>query len=198
MYSVSVTCSDHKNCSMRVRLGPPDSDCFYAEKMNKSREQINECQQNANYAEFEFADDAIDMDKKGNLNQTKNRQTASCNKEQNPYITVNGKEELPCVHEIKYYMKENNTNGVKEIFECHSNKAINKNKPVINKNFNGNFNKINMRNVYSYCTLPKNKKKINYAKYNPIRHINPPKRITPDGTHIYYWCDIPKKDICGK
>lgn len=215
MYSVSVRCSDHKKCALRARLGPPDSDCCNAEKMNKSHRRIKESQQNANYAEFEFADDAISLDKEGEneilpnscvnnenaLDWTDNSEIESKNKDKR-YITVNGKEELPCVHEIKYYVKENNAYGTKEIFECHqipSNKIVNKNNSKINnKNLNGNFNHVNMRNIYSYCTLPKVKKKVNNCtKNHVVKHIIPPKRITPDGTHIYYWCDIQKKD-CGK
>lgn len=210
-----MRCSDPKRCAQRARLGPPDNDCSYSINISKllndsetnlnedknqttTQRNIQESQQNANYTECEYADDAINLEKKDvsdcisscSFNRTVFNEAAK-----NPYITVNGKEELPCVHEIKYYLSENMTQ-IEKISESEilGNQIINnRDRNKIRKNINGNYNQVNVKNIYSYCTLPKNKKKVTCPKYW-LRHANPPKRVTPDGTHIYYWCDIHKKN----
>ncbi|XP_056638136.1 uncharacterized protein LOC130446095 isoform X1 [Diorhabda sublineata] len=168
----SMRCSDHKKCSERARLGPIDSDCAFAIRTCRSN---NKKSRNANYTECEMADDAISLDKKG-ITTTDNK---CYDHVKNMYITVSGKEELPCVH---YFA--DNTN--KEL-------SVNSKDGIVKfrKNVNGNYNLISMKNIYSYCTLPKSRRKVNGRKLS--RHF-PPKRITPDGTHIYYWCDLNKED----
>ncbi|KAJ8945439.1 hypothetical protein NQ318_009895 [Aromia moschata] len=207
-----MRCSDPGKCAQRARLGPPDNDCALSIKiatmLNEDkaevREKIKESQQNANYTEFEFADDAI------SLNTTK-KETHDCggspvagvtnDTAKNPYITVNGKEELPCVHEIKYYLADDETDiqnryvkKLSDVKSLRSDIVNNRDRDRGRRNLNGNYNQVNVRNVYGYCTLPKNKKKSSCPKYW-LRHVDPPKRVTPDGTHIYYWCDMQKK-IC--
>lgn len=136
---------------------------------------------------------------------------------ENPYVNVNGKEELPCIHEIKKYRisdnkltKKSSTSSSssspvptpKMIDDCNStrnncktDKYIKNNEQIktFNKNLDGNYNKVCIKNIYSYCTLPKNKKIVNNDKLCLRNFVTPPKRVTPDGTHIYYWCDLHKK-----
>lgn len=45
----------------------------------------------------------------------------------------------------------------------------------------------------SSATLPRTSKQ---SYYNKVLHLVP-KRRTPDGTNIYYWCDLPKKALKG-
>lgn len=203
MYSISVRCSDHKKCSERARLGPPDSDCLLNEKSSKKdRKKMKDSQGNSNYAECEFADDAINLDKKhANSYSTSLYDELGAKDEYNQCITVNGKEELPCIH--KYYFKDTSSKKDDDMIlknadhspAIHNKLSLNKDK--INRNLNGNFSKGTMKNVYGYCTLPKNKKKSSNSKMF-LKHIIPPKRITPDGTHIYYWCDVQKKQNSGE
>lgn len=111
----------------------------------------------------------------------------------NPYITVNGKEELPCIH--KYYLK--NISMKTDVGK------ISKTEPSFDKTMTDKIiRNVNvhscLRQVYGYCTLPKTrKKKICNPKYL-FKNIVPPKRITSDGTHIYYWCDVQKIENTGK
>ncbi|KAJ8922859.1 hypothetical protein NQ315_007894 [Exocentrus adspersus] len=182
-----MRCSNPNKCAQRARLGPPDNDCPYSinvsklfkdtqanideEKLQANTHQKNmkESQQNANYTECEFADDAISLERK---------------------------KELPCVHEIKYFLSDNLAN-VEKLSDTKliRNDIIvnNRHRCSLRKNVNGNYNPVTVKNIYSYCTLPKNKKKAACPKYW-LRHVNLPKRVTPDGTHIYYWCDIHKKN----
>jgi len=46
----------------------------------------------------------------------------------------------------------------------------------------------------SSATLPRTAKQ---SYYNKVLHLVP-KRRTPDGTNIYYWCDLPKKALKGQ
>lgn len=187
----SLRCSDHQKCSERSHLGPIDSDCAFGNKMCKTNKTIKETQQNANYAEYELADDAISFDKKSNTECILSN-SYQYDHAKNLYITVSGKEELPCIHEIKY-MSDNkaDTKNVSEKLEFAANKVIKER--VKNETNNGNLNRLNTKSIYSFCTLPKSRRKDSDQK-NFSRHIVPPKRVTPDGTHIYYWCDLNKKD----
>lgn len=57
-----------------------------------------------------------------------------------------------------------------------------------NGNDDGRFDRLNR----AYSTLPKMKNKLNVPNVmRPLRKV--PMRTTPDGTNIYYWCDVPKK-----
>ncbi|XP_028133730.1 uncharacterized protein LOC114328942 isoform X1 [Diabrotica virgifera virgifera] len=177
----SMRCSDHKLCAERARLGPIDSDCAFA--VRACRANKKRAAENANCAEYELADDAICLDRKTDCILA----NAKCfDHAKNMYITVSGKEELPCVH----YIQDNNL--TKDIDKEEI--AINKERTVkCNRNVNGNYNHLNsMKSIYSYCTLPKSRRKSEQKML--LKHIIPPKRVTPDGTHIYYWCDLNKKD----
>lgn len=168
----------------------------------KAKKKVKEVRENSNYAEFEFADDAISLNNENFDDRPPSSASIGSNKSQhetsfteNPYITVNGKEELPCVEEIKNYnypLKE-----VKTESNCNNKKV-----QVVNDNiqsrlkFDGNYNKLAISKIYSYCTLPKRKNGNNQK--GVFHSVVPPKRITPDGTHIYYWCDLQKKCANGK
>lgn len=196
MYSVSVRCNKQKQCSGRARIGPPDHNCLVTEKSPKKDEgKTQTTKENANFSEFEFADDAISLDKKYLNSCFTNPNSGVVIKDECiPYTTVTGKEELPCIH--KYYLKH--TLPVKDI-ETMTNNSDNfqlmyidkcmVNKDKINKNLNGN---PIMKEVYGYCTLPKYRKKKICNSKDILKYMNLPKRITPDGTHIYYWCDVKK------
>lgn len=62
---------------------------------------------------------------------------------------------------------------------------------LIDDDCNGNDGRSNRLNR-AYSTLPKMKNKQNVP--NVMRQLRKvPMRTTPDGTNIYYWCDVPKK-----
>lgn len=219
------TCSSSENCAQRAPLGPPDQNqcsCGSPNKINnllnqseyefgkekrktKPKKKIKETRNNA--AEFEFADDAISLNNENFDENPSNRTSVGSLKDtpftENPYINVNGKEELPCVQEMGKYTVLNNVD-TNEIHKTEpkiiiSNGEIgtddnNHRNDKFNASFDGNYNKVCVSKIYSYCTLPK-RKNCNNHKTKPV---SPPKRVTPDGTHIYYWCDLPKKIKIGK
>lgn len=163
--------------------------------------------------EFEFADDAISLNESLDERPASSasiRSTHSLKETsfvEDPYTTVNGKEELPCIHEIKKYSSISNVSySPKKIYKTEEKNNFNSitdkiHTPSLNSNINvknidGNFNKVNVNKIYSYCTLPKRKNNSN--NYKTRCNQIPPKRVTPDGTHIYYWCDLNKKVKNGK
>lgn len=217
-------CLAHGKCALRSPLGPPENKCNCCNntdpKINKllveseyelgkekiktkTKKKTKEIRDSSDYAEFEFADDAISLnnesfDDRLPSNSSTGRSQKETSFTKNPYITVNGKEELPCVDEIKNYSfvtKHSKTEGSKT--NCNSRKI-----QVINDNshskfrFDGNYNKLAISKIYSYCTLPKRKNGNNHKEL--LHWVTPPKRVTPDGTHIYYWCDLQKKCANGK
>lgn len=213
-------CSSTGNCAQRAPLGPPESQCACASP-NKIANLLNQSdyefgkekykakpkkkiKEKHSSAEFEFADDAISLNNENFDERPPSRQSLQSHNEtsftENPYINVNGKEELPCVQEISKYCISNrlvvpNTNNAKTEPEILITNNDNNLKNKINTNFDGNYNKLlSVSKIYSYCTLPKRKNTNNHK----LRPISPPKRVTPDGTHIYYWCDLPKKINSGK
>ncbi|XP_022913324.1 uncharacterized protein [Onthophagus taurus] len=229
----SLTLSD---IYCRTPLGPPEQQhCSCAPPPNKIASLLNQSEyelgkekpktikqkknkdatrSNANYnTEFEFADDAISLNNEtnaeNNTNNTDNDNKPKGSLTENPYITVNGKEELPCVQELKKYSltisnalisPKKNAKQIEKKTEAKV--IINHNEFKVNNalnrasHFDGNYNKLNVSKIYSYCTLPKRKNGapptvgVNRC-FRPL--FSPPKRITPDGTHIYYWCDLHKK-----
>lgn len=199
MYSVSVPYNDHKSCCESGRLCPSVGDYTSYEKVNVKKNK--DSQGNTNKVECEFAHDAISLD----LRDTEVYATSLNNRLVtvdlfNPYITVDGKEELPCIQ--KYYLT--NTSQRKTIdslsstsydFNVEERKTLIIDK--INRNTGRYLNKNGTKEVFGYCTLPKTNKRIKHSKLL-LRHIIPPKRITPDGTHIYYLCDLNKKENDGK
>lgn len=200
MYSVNVTKgpSHNKRCFDKTRIGPPDHDCFLNEKSPKKNQAKTLTKENANFSDYELADDAISLDKKYLNKWYTNPNNRLVTKDEClSYTPVNGKEELPCIH--KYYIKHRTVkDGTKKSDNncrvvCADKCSINKDR--INKNVT---NYASVKEIYGYCTLPKYKKQ----KYNNSRDylkcMTLPKRITPDGTHIYYWCDIKKPENGGK
>lgn len=193
-------CSTHGKCAQRSPLGPPDNACACTAPSNLSN-IMKECDEVGNkkmtkktqkknlrvsYEELELAADAISLnnevidERPSSQNSTKSLNT------EDPYVTVNGKEELPCVEEIK----DNNTSKMQNDLLKTDN--LNRNAEF---NFDGNRNRLAFRKIYSYCTLPKRR---TGASYRKSLVITPPERVTPDGTHIYYWCDLQKKYTGGK
>lgn len=212
-------CMDPLKCAQRAPLGPPENKCCcksssqinsllnqseyeVGKEKKKSRKKSKQIRENANYSEFEFADDAISLNDSFE-ERPSSRNSNTSHTTENPYINVNGKEELPCVEEMrKYCISENisvtsdNTKTESKIVVKNQNNVNERIK--LNKDLDGNYNKLTVKNIYSYCTLPKTKKFALNHKHFWIRHLVPPKRVTPDGTHIYYWCDLHKKGHYGK
>lgn len=61
MYSIRARCSNYKQHTEVVRLRPPK--CFTNETLtNKVKKKSKNLQGNANFEDFEFADDAISLD----------------------------------------------------------------------------------------------------------------------------------------
>lgn len=144
------------------------------------------------YEEFEFAADAISLND-GAVDERPERAPAnSPNVIANPYVTVNGKEELPCVEEVKDC---NTTRTENEMLKTDDNLNRNVRIKTTTTNFDGNCNRLAFRKIYSYCTLPKRRAA---GACRKSLFVTLPKRVTPDGTHIYYWCDLQKKYGNGK
>lgn len=216
----SRTCMDPAKCAQRAPLGPPDncncqpppqinnlmnqSEYEVGKEKKKARKKTKQIRENANYTEFEFADDAISLNNESFDERPASRNSNSSQKEptvtENPYINVNGKEELPCVEEIQKYCISDNISVAPKTNKTEPKIVITQPNNVNNERIklDGNYNKLSIKSIYSYCTLPKNRKFVNNHKNFWFRHIVPPKRITPDGTHIYYWCDLHKKGHNGK
>lgn len=246
-------CINPSKCALKAPLGPPENKCSCTphvnnllnqseyevgkEKTKKKCKQLKivkegKAKSNKYSSEFEFADDAISLNNESLDDRPPSRASIKSNTSleksttENPYITVNGKEELPCVQEIKKirisenisskgYNKNRNVKTDKgddkeqiDVNNCvnkHVNNTCNNSKNAkinrINKNFDGNYNRLSVKNIYSYCTLPKNMKKcMNRSNQKSFvqKNVMPPKRVTPDGTTIYYWCDLNKKHLNGK
>ncbi|XP_076274291.1 uncharacterized protein LOC143205099 [Rhynchophorus ferrugineus] len=231
-------CAHPLKCALKAPLGPPENKCAGAphvhsllnqseyevgkeksKKKNKHLKMVkDEKGKSTKYcSEFEFADDAISLNSEPMEERPSSRASVKSNTSiekstiENPYVTVNGKEELPCVHEIQKICisnravtnkasDQNNKTDEIDVNNCVNNSNDNKKSNAnakslkINRNFDGNYNKLTIRNIYSFCTLPKNTKKNGGKNYQRgQKTVMPPKRVTPDGTSIYYWCDLNKK-----
>ncbi|ENN79595.1 hypothetical protein YQE_03965, partial [Dendroctonus ponderosae] len=218
-------CVNPSKCALKAPLGPPEHKFVCTPHVNSLLNQSEyevgkekskkKCKQlkivkdakgkpNKYSSEFEFADDAISLNAESFEERPPSRASIKSNTSieksttENPYVTVNGKEELPCVEEIgKMQSKELNKNiniKTEEPNNCLDNNKQEETHTGANRNVDGNSNKVSsVKQIYSYCTLPKNAKK----PTSKTSHKNaiPPKRVTPDGTSIYYWCDINKKHL---
>lgn len=156
----------------------------------KEKEHLNNNNFKKRHEEYEMADDATslndaphdDLSKIDILNDFDSKLR----------IRVNGKEELPAT-----------TTKTKNPSKKIINRPFDIETIVINDNkkkddFNGNLG-MDKRLSRIYSTLPKRKRdkmhhSMWYAKPNSLRV---PKRTTPDGTNIYYWCDLPKRALKG-
>lgn len=193
MYSMRARCNNYKQRNEVVRLRPPK--CFTNESLTKKVSKNSKyLQGNANLEDFEFADDAISLDETYIERHFTSMHKLILKKTNwNPYIIVSGKEELPCIH--KFYLK--NISMKTEVGKISKTESSFDKKRTDKILRNVNVHSC-LRQVYGYCTLPKNrKKKMCNSKYL-FKNIVPPKRITSDGTHIYYWCDVQKIENSGK
>lgn len=192
-YEIADSSKDKKKskCSLRSPIGPVNAckcTTHYLNILNQSEYELAddaskvEKIENANFGEFEFADDAISLN--GEISERPNSRTSV--KSENPFIQVNGKEELPSPEQIKQQIsiKTDVSNNVDKV-----------------DNFDGNCNMLSVPKVAvprQCATLPKRRRKhVNHRMwYRPL--LEPPHRQTPDGTDIYYWCDMPKRIDHGK
>lgn len=187
--------SPRSKCSLRAPIGPLGADqckCssphYLTHLLNQSEYELADDaskiqQTNANYTEeFELADDAISLN--GEILEENNSRPS---KEDNSYINVNGKEELPSPEQIKDNISPISLNKTD---------VSNINSDIKHDDFDGNRNKVYVPGQYS--TLPKRKRNhVNHKMwYRPV--LEPPHKVTPDGTDIYYWCDMPKRVEHGK
>lgn len=161
-------------------------------KNGKKDKHVNN--NNKRHEEYELADDATslnddhhDLTKIDILNDFDSKLR----------IRVHGKEELP-VEQTTNFSKKNPSKKkvINRPFDIET-IVINDNKKK--DDFNGNLGTSEKRLTRIYSTLPKRKRdKMHhsrwYAKPNSLRV---PRRTTPDGTNIYYWCDLPKKALKG-
>lgn len=161
-------------------------------KNGKKEKHVNN--NNKRHEEYELADDATslnddhhDLTKIDILNDFDSKLR----------IRVHGKEELP-VEQTTNLIKRNPSKKkvINRPFDIET-VVINDNKKK--DDFNGNLGTAEKRLTRIYSTLPKRKRdKMHhsrwYAKPNSLRV---PRRTTPDGTNIYYWCDLPKKALKG-
>lgn len=99
-------------------------------------------------------------------------------------ITVRGKEELPCYRESHVYNLMRRTETTNP--ETNGNEGDDESDDL----------SVTNRGARAYCTLPR---KHDGAASIMFRNGKfPPRRTTPDGTDIYYWCDVPKKKWRGR
>ncbi|KAJ6649987.1 hypothetical protein Bhyg_05230 [Pseudolycoriella hygida] len=192
------------------------------EKNNENRKSVKEnCMNNKNnnkkIEEYEvaqlataFDDDddgfAVDIVKIGVLNEY----------ESELMIRVQGKEELPATQTTntsgnatpgKYSSVDNcsnhplDSNRILDNLVDNTNMAIKRRTKSQNQqpkselsvdDCNGNDGRLDRFNR-AYSTLPKMKNKQSVPNLRPLRKV--PMRTTPDGTNIYYWCDVPKKTL---
>lgn len=200
MYKLNVKCHNYKQYSGRIPVESSDINSVSTKRKSykKILDKSEDSQKNANFEECEFADDAITLNEDVGLCQSGRNNKLFLYKNGNSYAIVNGIEELPCIH--KCYLKKSSLNIAGGGILKNSIHTIQYVKDLSNKDhgiINAN-SQANMKNVYGYCTIPKRKGKFRYPKYLSKNMILP-KRITPDGTHIYYWCDVHKKEnVSGK
>lgn len=161
-------------------------------KSIKKEKQLNN--NNKRHEEYELADDATslnddhhDLSKIDILNDFDSKLRIR---------VTRGKEELPVEQQTTNFIKRNPSKKIiNRPFDIET-VVINDNKKK--DDFNGNLG-MDRRLNRIYSTLPKRKRdkmhhSMWYAKPNSLRV---PKRTTPDGTNIYYWCDLPKKALKG-
>lgn len=207
-------CKSPSKCLLRAPLGPPESQCCspnniatllnqseYELGKEKYKQKAKRKKETRTTTEFEFADDAISLNNETFEDRPSSRASLNSTKEttftENPYINVNGKEELPCV-EYKKYSISSKGKGRKDKTEVSKAEGQGAKRETLNNriNLDRNYNKLSLNKIASYCTLPKRKN--TNCEQKCRGGISPPKRVTPDGTHIYYWCDLSKKIKSGK
>lgn len=149
----------------------------------------NKSNNNKNYEEYELADDATSLN--GQTTDDSTNIEILKDFDSKLMIRVQGKEELPVI--------EQNLNIDNNKISNNRNPSINlMSRPKLFKNdLNGNLGRCRLSR--SYSTLPKRKRPTNHHSmwYNRPNLLQVPSRITPDGTQIYYWCNLPKKTLKG-
>lgn len=215
---------ERSRCSQRAPIGPVgpqqckcSSPHYFNNILNQSEYELADdaskvdarkdiILENANFnEEFELADDAISLN--GEIEDRPNSRTSLTSlkslKNENSFINVNGKEELPSPEQIKNCSEKN----LNVELSISSKKTDNSNNTVENKveikinddsdALDGNRNNVEAPPKH-FSTLPKRKRSsVNHKMwYRPV--LEPPHRMTPDGTNIYYWCDMPKRMDHGK
>ena len=117
----------------------------------------------------------------------------------NRFFTYNKNKQVKVVP--KNMKNSNNSNEETAFIEtqpkCEFKAALDIAMRLEESDLNGNPRIITERN---YTTLPRMKKshfhpKILYSRETNRTPFKVPKRTTADGTNIYYWCDVPKKQI---
>ncbi|XP_055696109.1 uncharacterized protein LOC129797490 isoform X2 [Lutzomyia longipalpis] len=106
------------------------------------------------------------------------------------------KDPHPLSTEVEYHENEvEKKNNVKSDTNLNSKRYRKEEKNQdVGDVLNGNFKKISCKRFYS--TFPKRKRStIHHSMWysRPISLKKVPQKTTPDGTNIYYWCDMPKK-----
>lgn len=183
------------NCSSshHVKNFLNQSEYEVAHEASKIITKNNENANNFN-EDFEFADDAISLNGEMELERSSSR--SSINSKNDKFITVNGKEELPISPEQMKSTGNSNISLVEKT-DILSNKQFDDEDGILEDKFDTNCN-IDSPPNKQYSTFPKRKRNhVNHKMwYRPI--LEPPHKITPDGTNIYYWCDMPKRPTTGK
>lgn len=217
----------NNKCSLRAPIGPLGSQCKCSPHyllnniLNQSEYELADDaskvddRKNFNEELFEFADDAISLNNEGTTQEERPINRPSLNSASNKplknndpsFINVNGKEELPSLEEIQDCTPNKNLplispekteapNSNNKLILDVNNVEIKINAPP--SDFDGNCNKVRVEPPLGhFSTLPKRKRSsVNHKMwYRPV--LEPPHRVTPDGTDIYYWCDIPKRSEQG-
>lgn len=173
-----------------------DSPILNAKKDNKcDNKSKNGTNNNKNYEEYELADDATSLNGE-TMTDDATKIGLIKDFDSKLMIRVQGKEELPVV--------EQNLNVDNKTSRNNKNPSNNFTlRPKLVKNdLNGNLggNGVSgMRHSRSYSTLPKRKRPTNHHSmwYNRPHLLQVPSRMTPDGTQIYYWCNLSKKTLKG-
>lgn len=160
-----------KRKSVRNAPGPPPLKPFTLHQSPRKSKR-KERKEPHPEVDCEVAADAVSLDERDLVYGDSNGTVSSDSR-----VTVRGEEELP--------YKEYKDYEVQDIGDANGNEGDDEAE-------GGRAN----RGARAYCTLPRKHRGVAAVLYKnaPL----PPRRTTPDGTDIYYWCDVPKKKLNGK
>nr|XP_016996792.2 uncharacterized protein LOC108057152 isoform X1 [Drosophila takahashii] len=177
---------------------PKDKGKSVAEAKSKAVNNNNpktETETTSKTEEYELADDATSLN--GSESEGAAKMAILSESDSKLMISVRGREELPVVESPKSPTKRN-------FEQCVRTPVEPENHPLQpNENNENDVSKVISPteltpmldvangNQEASSTLPRTAKQAHVSK---MLHLVP-KRRTPDGTNIYYWCDVPKKAI---
>lgn len=200
----------NKKLVLKISSPSPSSPSSKGCRQNKSKQKSEQ-------EVYEIACEAADADEIDSCDDAENVKLGIMTENDKKHmIRVNGKEELPCEEQK---MKKSNIRSV--LFSKKSPKKSIKTKNIVESSSssskcagNNNNNNVSVKSCIKIEKMPSNEhessdgnnncddKASNQLKYSTLPMVNKqkhkktiaiPQRITPDGTKIYYLCDLPKR-----